>query len=71
MFFYIKVFSITNAQRGKSLLKKLNIKSEISRLDEIEKGDGCGYVLKISDEYDEKEILKILKNNGIKASGGI
>lgn len=49
---YIKVGSITNAQRGMRALKKHGYKPTIKKIDNPSPGDGCGYVLvvKASDD---------------------
>lgn len=65
---YIKVGSITNAQRAKSVLMKYSVRSQVQRAEQIKQGDGCGYMIKVYDD-DEDKILKILKNNGINSLG--
>lgn len=64
MFLYIKVGSITNAQRASALLKRNRIKPQIIRIDNPQPGDGCGYMLKIKKE--DSDAIHILKNNGIR-----
>ena len=46
MYLYIKVGSITNAQRAKTVLNKNKIKASVKRLENPKPGDGCGYVVK-------------------------
>ncbi len=65
---YIKVGSITNAQRAKSVLMKYSVKAQVQRAEQIKQGDGCGYIIKVYDD-DENKILNILKNNGINSLG--
>ncbi len=65
---YIKVGSITNAQRAKSVLLKYSIRSQVERSEQINPGDGCGYLIKVYED-DEKRIINILKNNGINSLG--
>lgn len=49
MFYYIKIGSITNAQRARSVLHAKSINSQIRRLENPKPGDGCGYVIKVED----------------------
>lgn len=67
MFLYIKIGSITNAQRAGAALKKNKIKAQIIRMDNPQPGDGCGYMIKIRKE--DKEAIHILQNNGIRILG--
>lgn len=67
MFLYIKIGSVTNAQRAVSVLKRNNIKAQIIRMDNPQPGDGCGYMIKIGKE--ESEAVHILQNNGIRILG--
>ena len=67
MFLYIKIGSVTNAQRAVSVLKKNRIKSQIIRMDNPQPGDGCGYMLKLRKE--ESGAVHILQNNGIRILG--
>lgn len=67
MFIYIKIGSVTNAQRASSVLKKNRIKSQIIRMDNPQPGDGCGYMIKVNKE--ESEAVHILQNNGIRILG--
>ena len=64
---YIKVGSITNAQRAKSVLNKNAVKAMIQRLENPSPGDGCGYVVRTEDK--EQEVRKILEKNGIRILG--
>lgn len=67
MSLYIKVGSITNAQRAKSVLSKNSVKASIQRLDNPAPRDGCGYVIKAEDNG--KNIKGILEKNGIRVLG--
>lgn len=67
MSLYIKVGSVTNAQRAKSVLNKNSIKANIQRLDNPAPGDGCGYVVKAEDNG--KNIREILERNGVRVIG--
>ena len=59
----LAVGSVTNAMRGKEVLKKNGIKSNIKRYSG-DKRLGCGYVIIVNDDYD---ICKsILNSVGIK-----
>ncbi len=69
MFYYIKIGSITNVQRARVILKRHGIKSTVERIDNPGPGDGCGYMLKISEN--NKEAADLLKNNGISILGVI
>ncbi|MDE5605614.1 MAG: DUF3343 domain-containing protein [Eubacterium sp.] len=68
MYLYIKVGSITNAQRAKSILNKNRIKASVVRLENPKPGDGCGYVVKVDDRGD-KNVIEILKNHSIRILG--
>lgn len=67
MSLYIKVGSITNAQRAKSVLSKNSIKASVQRLDNPAPGDGCGYVVRV--EENGRNIKEILEKNGIRVLG--
>lgn len=67
MFLYIKIGSVTNAQRAVSVLKKNKIEAQIIRMDNPRPGDGCGYMIKVRKE--ESEAVHILQNNGIRILG--
>lgn len=64
----IKVGSVTNAQRGARLLRNKGYKPTIGRIENPQRGDGCGYVLKLS-TYEKEEVIKILRKNGISVLG--
>lgn len=67
MTFYIKVGSITNAQRSQRVLKQQGYKSLIKKLENPSPQDGCGYVVFVN-TYTE-EPLQILINEGIQIRG--
>ena len=67
MTFYIKVGSITNAQRSQRVLKQQGYKSLIKKLENPSPQDGCGYVVVVN-SYTE-EPLQILINEGIQIRG--
>lgn len=67
MYLYIKVGSITNAQRARSVLNKNSIKASVLRLDNPKPGDGCGYVVKVQEN--DKNIVDILEKNSIRVLG--
>lgn len=67
MYLYIKVGSITNAQRAKNVLNKNKIKASVKRLDNPKPGDGCGYVVKA--EESNRNIIEILEKNSIRVLG--
>ncbi len=67
MTFYIKVGSITNAQRSQRALKQQGYKSLIKKLENPSPQDGCGYVVVVN-TYTE-EPLQIIINEGIQIRG--
>lgn len=69
MFYYIKIGSITNVQRARVVLKRHGIKSTVERIENPGLGDGCGYMLKISEN--NKDAADLLRNNGISILGVI
>ena len=69
MFYYIKIGSITNVQRARVVLKRHSIKSTVERIENPGPGDGCGYMLKISEN--NKDAADLLRNNGISILGVI
>ena len=64
---YIKVGSITNAQRGQRLLRSKGYSPQIKKNDRPERSDGCGYALEVYGR--ENEIIKILEDNRIEIRG--
>lgn len=67
MILYIKVGSITNAQRGQRLLHSKGYKPQIKKIENPSKTDGCGYALEI--ESGDKTPVDILKKNKINVRG--
>lgn len=67
MYLYIKVGSMTNAQRAKTVLNKNKIKASVKRLENPKPGDGCGYVVKA--EESDRNIMEILEKNAIRVLG--
>lgn len=68
MSYYIKVGSITNAQRARSFLHSASVKAQIRKLPNPKPGDGCGYVLLV-DEQDLQRSLSRLERAGIRVLG--
>jgi hypothetical protein len=64
MYFAIKAGSITNAQRVARALKSNGYKTTISRIENPQPNDGCGYVIKVLAD-DENKILSILQKSNI------
>lgn len=67
MILYIKVGSITNAQRGAAALKRQGYKPVIKRLENPSKTDGCGYVIVVNAPNDEP--VNIVEKSGIRVKG--
>ena len=68
MLIYIKIGSVTTAQRAASVLREAGINAVIKRIENPREGDGCGYVVGVN----EKKLLKaknILRQRGIKVLG--
>lgn len=68
MFVSFKIGSVTNAQRGAKILRSRGLKPIIRRIESPQPTDGCGYVIKIDTDNEEK-ILKILTQAGISVTG--
>lgn len=66
MFYYIKIGSITNAQRARFALHAQSIKAQIKRLEDPKPGDGCGYVLMVEDA---DKAVSVLNKAGIRVLG--
>lgn len=64
---YIKVGSITNAQRGAAVLRSFGYKAQIVRIENPTADDGCGYQLVVASRG--KEPVNILNKNGIRVRG--
>ena len=67
MTLYIKVGSITNAQRSQRVLRQKGYKSIIKKLENPSPEDGCGYVVSVQ-TYTE-EPIQILLKEGIQVRG--
>ncbi len=67
MTLYIKVGSITNAQRSQRVLRQNGYKSLIKKLENPSPEDGCGYVVMVN-TYTE-EPIQILLKEGIQIRG--
>ncbi len=63
----IMVSSVTNAMKGRELLKGHGISSAIERTPRSSLRQGCGYSLYVPQDTDEAE--RILRENGIKVMG--
>lgn len=68
MLYELKVGSVTNAQRAVKVLKRKGYKSNVSRIKNPSKSDGCGYAVKVNTE-NISAVLHILNNNGINVFG--
>lgn len=68
MYLVIKVGSITNAQRAKSVLRGRGFRPILSRIENPGPSDGCGYVVKVYTNDDNKAI-RILENAGVSILG--
>lgn len=64
---YIKVGSITNAQRGQKLLRKYGYKPQIKKIENPSQTDGCGYLIRVAADSDEP--VELLKKNRIEVKG--
>ncbi len=67
MSLYIKVGSITNAQRARAILQKNSVKASVQRIENPKPGDGCGYALRT--ENSNKNPVRILESSGIRVLG--
>ncbi len=67
MILYIKVGSITNAQRGQKILRANGYRVQMKKIDNPAPGDGCGYALEVKTENIEP--AQILSKNGISVLG--
>ncbi|MCD7796953.1 MAG: hypothetical protein LUG95_04940 [Clostridiales bacterium] len=67
MTLYIKVGSITNAQRSQCILRLRGYKSQIKKLENPSQSDGCGYEVKVNAH--DNEPIDILASNGIDVRG--
>ena len=67
MVYYIKIGSITNAQRGRAVLHGNSVQARIKRIENPQPGDGCGYVLAVDGDADEA--VRLLKKSGLRVLG--
>lgn len=67
MTLYIKVGSITNAQRSQRVLRQNGYKTIIKKLENPTPEDGCGYMVVVN-TYTEEPISILLKE-GIQVRG--
>lgn len=67
MTLYIKVGSITNAQRGQRLLRSKGYKAQIKKIENPSKTDGCGYALEVASA--DKTPVDLLEKNRITVRG--
>ena len=66
MVYYIKIGSITNAQRARSVLHAKSVNGQIRRSENPGPGDGCGYVIAVEDA---DEAVRILNKAGLRILG--
>lgn len=64
---YIKVGSITNAQRGNAILRSMGYKPVIRRIENPTAEDGCGHALQVYSPGNEP--ISILEKSGISVRG--
>lgn len=67
MTLYIKVGSITNAQRAQRALRMHGYKSQIKKIENPSREEGCGYVVGVATYSDEP--VDILIKEGIQIRG--
>lgn len=67
MAYYIKIGSVTNAQRARTLLRANSINAQIKRLENPKPGEGCGYVISVDE--DVGNAVQLLKKNGLRVLG--
>lgn len=67
MILYIKVGSITNAQRGQKILRQNGYKASIKKTDEPVMSDGCGYTLVL--RASDRTPVRLLSKAGISVRG--
>ncbi|MGN0521618.1 MAG: putative Se/S carrier-like protein [Eubacterium sp.] len=67
MILYIKVGSITNAQRSQKILRAKGYKVQLKKIENPGPNDGCGYALEVISNSNEP--VKILEKNGITVLG--
>lgn len=67
MAYYIKIGSVTNAQRARTLLRANSIDAQIKRLENPKPGEGCGYVIVVDE--DVGNAVRLLQKNGLRVLG--
>ena len=67
MKYLIKLGSITNAQRGQSVLRSKGFKTNIVKIENPDPTSGCGWALEVFSNV--REPVEILKANKIKVRG--
>ncbi len=67
MVLYIKVGSVTNAQRAQKIFSAKGYKSKIKRIENPDKNEGCGYAVEV--ETKDEAPVEILEKNRIKVRG--
>lgn len=68
MRFAIKVGSVTNAQRGMRALRNKGYKPMLSRIQNPQPNDGCGYVINVTARSKE-DIISVLEDIKISVLG--
>lgn len=68
MNFVIKVGSVTNAQRGMKILRAKGYRPMLSRMENPQPSDGCGYVIRVS-AMSESEVVSVLRKAGVTVLG--
>lgn len=63
MLYGIKVGSVTNAQRAVKLLRSRGFKPTLSRIENLQPNNGCGYEIKV--RADDDGVINLLRNAGI------
>ena len=64
---YLRVSSVTNAMRGKTLLERNGIRASVSRTLEEDGSNGCGYSVVVWS--DPERSAQILRGAGIRVRG--
>lgn len=64
---FIKVSSVTNAQRAQKILRENGLTSYIERSSARKNGEGCGYAVIV--KSNEEQALELIRENGIRIVG--
>ena len=64
---FIKVGSVTNAQRGQRILRNYGDRANIKRVSNPLKDEGCGYALQVT--ANDNTPVSILQNNAVSVRG--